>query len=161
MSSHRFSNTPPTYGSTQSPTRQAVPRPLGHSSQIMKTGQTVASWSQNNPTWFDVCPEIDNEELRVQVNTLRYELENFKQERDLMSLRHEKERRDLQLKADTDFRKAQVSLFYSKFHDKKRWYGDSMARVPRPPAIVPTTRANLWQENWKICRTVLWKRNPP
>jgi mitotic spindle assembly checkpoint protein MAD1 len=67
-----------------------------------------------------VCPEIDNEELRVQVNTLRYELENFKQERDLMSLRHEKERRDLQLKADTDFRKAQVSLLYSEFYDKKR-----------------------------------------
>ncbi|OXV11466.1 hypothetical protein Egran_00773 [Elaphomyces granulatus] len=93
MSSHGFSNTQPAYdfltsGSSQSPTRQAVPRPPGHSSQITKT-------------------EIDNEELRIQVNTLRYELENFKQERDLMSLRHEKERRDLQLKADTDFRKAQ------------------------------------------------------
>jgi mitotic spindle assembly checkpoint protein MAD1 len=47
----------------------------------------------------------------VQVNTLRYELENFKQERDLMLLRHDKELRDLQLKADADFRKAQVCHF--------------------------------------------------
>ncbi|OJJ73552.1 hypothetical protein ASPBRDRAFT_507332 [Aspergillus brasiliensis CBS 101740] len=53
-------------------------------------------------------PDTDKEELQVQVNTLKYELENFKQERDLMVLRHEKELRDLQLKADSDFRKAQV-----------------------------------------------------
>lgn len=52
--------------------------------------------------------DTEKEELLVQVNTLRYELENFKQERDLMVLHHEKELRDLQLKADSDFRKAQV-----------------------------------------------------
>lgn len=52
--------------------------------------------------------DTEKEELRVQVNTLRYELENIKQERDLMVLRHEKELRDVQLKADADFRKAQV-----------------------------------------------------
>lgn len=44
----------------------------------------------------------------MQVNTLKYELENMRQERDLATLRHEKELRDLQLKADADFRKAQV-----------------------------------------------------
>jgi hypothetical protein len=55
--------------------------------------------------------DAENEELRVQVNTLRYELDNLKQERDLMELRHEKDLRDLQLKADSDFRKAQVRVF--------------------------------------------------
>ena len=50
-----------------------------------------------------------NEELRVQVNTLRYELGNIERERDLATLRHEKEMRDLQARADADFRKAQVS----------------------------------------------------
>jgi mitotic spindle assembly checkpoint protein MAD1 len=45
------------------------------------------------------------------VNSLRYDLENLRQERDLMALRFEKERRDLQLKADADFRKAQVSVY--------------------------------------------------
>ncbi|KAL5365286.1 spindle assembly checkpoint component Mad1 [Aspergillus floccosus] len=54
-------------------------------------------------------PDTEKEELRVQVNTLRYELENCKQERELMVLRHEKEVRDLQLKADADFRKAQAA----------------------------------------------------
>jgi len=54
--------------------------------------------------------DFENEELRVQVNTLRYELENIKQERDLTALRHEKELRDLQAKADADFRKAQVCI---------------------------------------------------
>ncbi|GFF26324.1 spindle assembly checkpoint component MAD1 [Aspergillus lentulus] len=54
-------------------------------------------------------PDTEKEELRVQVSTLRYELENIKQERDLMTLRHEKELRDLQLKADADFRKAQAA----------------------------------------------------
>lgn len=52
--------------------------------------------------------DTEKEELRVQVSTLRYELENIKQERDVTALRHEKELRDLQLKADADFRKAQV-----------------------------------------------------
>lgn len=52
--------------------------------------------------------DAEKDELRVQVSTLRYELENFKQERELQSLRHEKEVRDLQLKADADFKKAQV-----------------------------------------------------
>lgn len=45
------------------------------------------------------------------MNTLKYELENIKQERELEALRHEKETRDLQLKADADFRKAQVSSY--------------------------------------------------
>ncbi|BCR86503.1 coiled-coil domain-containing protein MAD1 [Aspergillus chevalieri] len=54
-------------------------------------------------------PDTEKEELRVQVSTLRYELENIKQERDVTALRHEKELRDLQLKADADFRKAQAA----------------------------------------------------
>ncbi|KAJ5091482.1 Mitotic checkpoint [Penicillium alfredii] len=53
--------------------------------------------------------DAKKDELRVQVSTLKYELENIKQERDLEALRHEKEVRDLQLKADADFRKAQTA----------------------------------------------------
>lgn len=54
---------------------------------------------------------MEKDELRVQLSTLKYELENIKQERELEALRHEKETRDLQLKADADFRKAQVSRY--------------------------------------------------
>ncbi|PYI21614.1 hypothetical protein BO99DRAFT_71814 [Aspergillus violaceofuscus CBS 115571] len=70
-------------------------------------------------------PDTEKEELRVQVNTLKYELENFKQERDLMILRHEKELRELQLKADADFRKAQRNR----------------------PVTVPATRARPLRKN--------------
>lgn len=44
----------------------------------------------------------------MQVSTLRYELENIKQEQELQTLQHEKETREIQIKADADFRKAQV-----------------------------------------------------
>lgn len=54
-------------------------------------------------------PDTEKEELRIQLSTLKYELENIKQERDLMVLRHEKDLRDAQLKADVDFRKAQAA----------------------------------------------------
>ena len=42
------------------------------------------------------------------MKTVQYELESFKQEREVTNLRHEKELRDVQLKAEEDFRKAQV-----------------------------------------------------
>ncbi|KAL4934157.1 coiled-coil domain-containing protein MAD1 [Aspergillus undulatus] len=54
-------------------------------------------------------PDPEKDELRVQVNTLKYELKNSKQERELMALRHEKEIRELQSRADADFRKAQAA----------------------------------------------------
>ncbi len=55
-----------------------------------------------------IRPDIGNEDLRAQVKTLQYELESFKQERELSKLRHDKELRDVQLKAEELFRKAQV-----------------------------------------------------
>ncbi len=61
-----------------------------------------------NEEWADV----GDEDLRAQVKTLQYELESFKQEREFTNLRHEKELRDVQLKAEADFKKAQVSLFW-------------------------------------------------
>ncbi|EEH20199.2 hypothetical protein PABG_02458 [Paracoccidioides brasiliensis Pb03] len=54
--------------------------------------------------------DAGNEELRVQLSTLRYELDNLKQERDLTALHHEKELRELQIRADADFRKAQAAI---------------------------------------------------
>ena len=53
-------------------------------------------------------PDIGNEDLRAQVKTLQYELESFKQERELSKLRHDKELRDVHLQAEEVFRKAQV-----------------------------------------------------
>jgi hypothetical protein len=50
----------------------------------------------------------NNEELRAQINSLKYELDNIQQERGLLTLQHEKELREVQLKADADFKKYQV-----------------------------------------------------
>ncbi|KAJ5082397.1 hypothetical protein N7532_011440 [Penicillium argentinense] len=53
--------------------------------------------------------DAEKDELRVQVSTLKYELENIKQEQELQLLQHEKETREIQVKADADFRKAQAA----------------------------------------------------
>ena len=55
---------------------------------------------------------MGNEDLRAQVKTLRYELESFKQERELTNLRHEKELRDAQIKTEAEFKRAQVRLIF-------------------------------------------------
>ncbi|KAJ9313160.1 hypothetical protein DTO271D3_6589 [Paecilomyces variotii] len=80
----------------------------GHSSSPSTPGAQNAFRQSVRPVQHPK-PDFENEELRVQVNTLHYELENIKQERDLTALRHEKELRDLQAKADADFRKAQAA----------------------------------------------------
>lgn len=90
-----------------SPLRQSI-RP----SQVSKPGELQSLAADEASHTTNSLTDTEKEELRVQVNTLRYELENIKQERDLMVLRHEKELRDVQLKADADFRKAQVCTFY-------------------------------------------------
>ena len=53
---------------------------------------------------------MGNEELRTLIKTLRYELETVKHEREVVSLRHEKELRDVQAKAEADFKRAHVGL---------------------------------------------------
>lgn len=41
---------------------------------------------------------------------MQYELSTFKQERQLLELRHEKELREVQKKAEADFKRAQVRI---------------------------------------------------
>ena len=53
--------------------------------------------------------DIGNEDLRAQVKTLQYEIEALKQERDVTTLRHEKDLRDAQARGEADFKRAQAS----------------------------------------------------
>ncbi|KAF3013816.1 coiled-coil domain-containing protein mad1 [Penicillium rubens] len=78
---------------------------MRRSTAARQSGRFTQSQVQSHQPVHDV----EKEELRVQLSTLKYELENIKQERELEALRHEKETRDLQLKADADFRKAQTA----------------------------------------------------
>ncbi|KAL2042419.1 hypothetical protein N7G274_004911 [Stereocaulon virgatum] len=68
----------------------------------------VQSLGQSRRQSTVVKPDIGNEDLRAQVKTLQYELDSFKQERELNNLRHDKELRDVQLKTEEIFRKAQA-----------------------------------------------------
>lgn len=93
----RIANTQPTYdflggNSVVAPSLSGQREPLG---QSLRQSQAVK-------------PDIGNEDLRAQVKTLQYELDSFKQERELSKLRHDKELRDVQLKAEELFRKAQA-----------------------------------------------------
>ncbi|CAG8908177.1 unnamed protein product [Penicillium egyptiacum] len=78
---------------------------MRRSTTTRQSGHFTQSQAQSHQPVHDV----EKEELRVQLSTLKYELENIKQERELEALRHEKETRDLQVKADADFRKAQTA----------------------------------------------------
>ena len=65
-----------------------------------------ASTATNAP--HTVVPDNPiNEDLRAQLNTLRYELETAKQEKAMLKLELDQEIRDTQSRAEADFRKAQ------------------------------------------------------
>lgn len=55
--------------------------------------------------------DIGNEGFRAQIKTLQYELEMMKQERELNTVHHAKELRDLQTKAEVEHKNAQVVPF--------------------------------------------------
>jgi mitotic spindle assembly checkpoint protein MAD1 len=52
-------------------------------------------------------PDHGNEDLRAQLRTLQYELDSIKQERELASLETQSELRDVQVRAEEDFKRAQ------------------------------------------------------
>ena len=52
----------------------------------------------------------DTEDLRARLKTLQYEVDAFKQEKEMTRLRHEKELRDARARAEADFKRAQVRI---------------------------------------------------
>jgi mitotic spindle assembly checkpoint protein MAD1 len=74
--------------------------------RLRETFRTTLRTSQNAPHTVVPSDPI-NEDLRAQLNTVRYELETAKQEKEMMKLEHARELRDAQNRADADFRKAQ------------------------------------------------------
>lgn len=106
---NRISNTQPTYDFI---TGNPIPPPVLSSlqqtfrqSQVIKAGEVgLSAVRYQTKGWL----EFGNEDLRAQLKTLQYELEAFRQEREFTHLRHEKELRDVQVKAEADFKRAQV-----------------------------------------------------
>ncbi|KAK4556191.1 coiled-coil domain-containing protein mad1 [Recurvomyces mirabilis] len=53
--------------------------------------------------------DINNENIRAQLNTLQYELDSLKQERELTNLHHQQEVRDALSRSENDFKRAQAA----------------------------------------------------
>ena len=53
--------------------------------------------------------DINNDDLRAQLRTVQYELDSLKQERELTELRHQQDLRDVQSRAEGDFKRAQTA----------------------------------------------------
>jgi len=93
----------PTYdflrGGDASPSRPAFVRDLLTQSTAAPTTATTTMTK----------PDIHNEPLRAQLNTLQYELDSIKQERELAVLQHQQDLRDAHSRAEAEFQRAQAA----------------------------------------------------
>jgi chromosome segregation ATPase len=100
---------------------------------LRETFRTTFRTSQNAP--HTVVPsDPANEELRAQLNTVRYELETAKHDMEMRKLEQEKEVRDALNRADADFRKAQQAeaantVTQKKFEALQREMSESQTRA--------------------------------
>lgn len=91
--------------------RIRIPTPFSHCSRPFGRRRQSKQVRKGQVLWNAAAKcstDVGNEDLRAQLKTLLYEIESFKQEREYTNLRHEKELRDAQTKADADFKRAQV-----------------------------------------------------
>jgi mitotic spindle assembly checkpoint protein MAD1 len=72
--------------------------------QRQPLGESTATFKQST---MSARPDHGNEDLRAQLGTLQYELDSIKQERELASLETQSELRDVQVRAEEDFKRAQ------------------------------------------------------
>src|SRR5690242_19319235 len=82
------------------------PEPSRTRGPLRETFRTTFRTSQNAPHTV-VSSDPVNEDLRAQVNTLRYELETAKQEQEKLKLEHENAIREVRSRSEADFKKAQ------------------------------------------------------
>jgi len=59
---------------------------------------------------LNVRSDANNESLRAQINTLQYELDTFRQEREFKKLEYEGEVREAERRADADYKRAQACI---------------------------------------------------
>ncbi|CAI6334612.1 unnamed protein product [Periconia digitata] len=85
---------------------------------LRQTFKSTFRTSQNAPHTI-VPSDPANEDLRAQINTLRYELETAKQEQEKVKLEHDAEVRDLQYRSDAEYRKAQQAESANELTAKK------------------------------------------
>jgi chromosome segregation ATPase len=85
---------------------------------LRETFRTTMRTSQNAPHTVIPSDPI-NDDLRAQLNTVRYELETAKQDKEMKQLEHAQELREAQNRAEADFRKAQQAETANALTQKK------------------------------------------
>jgi len=129
--------TQPTYdfltGGAASPPRPAPPPPAqpaatSSQSQFRKSLIVSASGSHNNKHINKI--DISNEGLRSEVNSLRYELQTLKADRELERIRHEEQLRAAEARAEEKAKLADAAETDKRFlFEKQKGLGDELARV--------------------------------
>ncbi|KAF2703114.1 mitotic spindle assembly checkpoint protein-like protein MAD1 [Pleomassaria siparia CBS 279.74] len=106
---------------------------------LRETFRATLRTSQNAPHTI-VPSDPVNEDLRAQINTLRYELDTARQDKEMMKLELEQEARTSQSTAETEFKKAQQAEASSKALAKK------LESLQREMADAQTKAANERQD---------------
>lgn len=108
-------------------TGDSPPRKPLHESTLRQSILVKAGSHVKTACYLDMgltlVTDISNENLRAQRNALQYELDSLKQERELKVLQHQGEIRDVERRAEADFKRAQVN------HDQKSCVGGSLTRT--------------------------------
>ncbi|KAF2656012.1 mitotic spindle assembly checkpoint protein-like protein MAD1 [Lophiostoma macrostomum CBS 122681] len=107
--------------------------PLAKREPLRETFRTTLRTSQNAPSHTVLPADPVNEDLRAQINTLKYELETANQEQEMLKLEHQQEIRDLQSKAEADFKKAQQAetannLTLKKYDSLQKEFSEAQTR---------------------------------
>ncbi|CZR62162.1 related to spindle assembly checkpoint protein [Phialocephala subalpina] len=89
-------------------------RPASRGDPFRQSGRAVSGERKPDVPLYENETERDRrhkelEELKAEVKTLKYTIDNHKQEEELSKLRHESELRDVRRKAEEDFKKMQAA----------------------------------------------------
>lgn len=144
MASFRNKANQPTFDFLTGAESQPPPVPR---EPLRETFRTTLRTTQNAPPHTVVPSDPVNEDLRAQINTLRYELDTAKREAEMAKLEHQQEVRDLESRAEAEARKAQQAEASSSVMTKK------YATLQKELSETNTRSANERQEMERKIRT--------
>ncbi|KAG4026232.1 hypothetical protein MFRU_043g00360 [Monilinia fructicola] len=112
LSLARPSNTQPSFDFLTG--AESTHRPPSRTDRFRQSTRTVIDESRKEPIYAETDQEADRrrkelDELKAEVKTLKYTIDNHKQEEELAKLRHENELRDATRKAEDDFKQKQIA----------------------------------------------------
>ncbi|KAF7945043.1 hypothetical protein EAE96_009826 [Botrytis aclada] len=112
MSIARPSNTQPSFDFLTG--AESTHRPPSRTDRFRQSTRTILDESRREPTHSETDQDVEKrrkelDELKAEVKTLKYTIENHKQDEELAKLRHENELRDATRKAEEDFKLKQIA----------------------------------------------------